>query len=195
MKPPHSRNAANFTNALLDDSPPPGAEDYIDSDDEMIEVDTSPPTFANIVMIDAEKHEALKKWGIHKERHTRKERERPSHVYWYYRREVVVGDFYSEYPNGPKILQEYKWICKKCLHGGCGFKAPTTIYESKRHGVTTGIDKHLKSHGVTKESHFAQIPWLFYNYWPWRLYGTRCLEWEKMLRARLTARESTRRFL
>ncbi|KAH7383440.1 hypothetical protein BKA64DRAFT_760133 [Cadophora sp. MPI-SDFR-AT-0126] len=31
------------------------------------------------------------------------------------------------------------------------------VLESNRRGVTSGMDKHLKAHGITKNSHFARI--------------------------------------
>ena len=79
----------------------PGDPDY-DSDHEII--DTPQPTFANTQMTEAEKIEAIKKWAINKEKHTRKKRDKASHVYYYMKREAVDGVFYSEYLNGPKIF-------------------------------------------------------------------------------------------
>ena len=79
----------------------PGDPDY-DSDHEII--DTPQPTFANTQMTEAEKIEAIKKWAINKEKHTRKKRDKASHVYYYIKREAIDSVFYSEYLNRPKIF-------------------------------------------------------------------------------------------
>jgi hypothetical protein len=70
---------------------------------------------------------------------------------------MLKGQFYPEHKGGPKILQEFKWHCKKCIALGGGLKAPDFVLESNRRGVTSGMDKHLKSHGITKDNHFARI--------------------------------------
>ena len=68
------------------------------------------------------------------------------------------------------------------------------VLENNRRGVTTGMATHLKSHGITSESHFARI----HGYSNGIGGGdyTECDSWsgKQMLRARLTARESTRRW-
>src|SRR5271165_1817331 len=55
-----ANNPANITSpANTTNSPPPSTEDYIDSDDEMIDVEISTPTFANVVMSEAEQIKAI----------------------------------------------------------------------------------------------------------------------------------------
>ena len=174
------------------DDPPPGADNYVDSDDDMI-VETAVPTFTNIEMTQAEKTEAIRKWTVHKQRHEKKKKNKSSHVYYYMHREAVNGSLFPEVEGGPKILQEYKWHCKKCIRDGhLGKKY--TVYESHRKGVTSGMSDHLKTHGITKQTHFARIhgystPTSGGNY-------TELDAWsgKPMPRARLTARESTRRW-
>jgi len=145
--------------APADNSPPPGAPDYTDSDDEnaTITVDIPIPAFADIVMNEEERMAAILKWTADKNKHTKKKKEKNSHVYWYMHREMLEGQFYPEYKGGPKILQEFKWHCKKCVAPGGGLKAPYVVLESNRRGVTSGMDKHLKSHGITKDIHFARL--------------------------------------
>ena len=89
-------------------------------------------------MTQAEKTEAIRKWTIHKQRHEKKKK-KSSHVYMH--RETVE--------NGPKILQEYRWHCMKCMHDGhLGEKY--NVYESNRKGVAFGMSDHLKTHAITK---------------------------------------------
>src|SRR6266536_3330154 len=92
----------------------PGNLEY-ESDEEMPDAPLPRPTFTNIIMTEVEKMEAIKKWVLNRERHERKKKEKTSHVYWYMKREVLPGVFYSEFNRGLKYFQEYRWQCRKCL--------------------------------------------------------------------------------
>jgi len=108
-------------------------------------------------MTEAEKIEVIKKWAINKEKHTRKKRDKASHVYYYMKREAVDGVFYSEYLNGPKIFQEYEWTCGLCLVQPHLLRRKFSVRESNRHGATTGMGNHLKTHQITADVHFARM--------------------------------------
>jgi hypothetical protein len=108
-------------------------------------------------MTEAEKMDAIRKWNTDKQKHTKKKRDKGSHVYLYMKREEVPGLFYPEVPGGPKIFQEYRWSCSRCLAEPPKFYKKFLVLESNRKGVTSGMKKHLVTYGITKESHFARI--------------------------------------
>jgi hypothetical protein len=83
----------------------PGDPNY-DSDHEM--EDSPEPTFTNTVLTEAEKMEAIKQWAAHRAKHTRKKKEKNSHIYYYMKREIIYGSFYAEKSSGIKCLQEYR---------------------------------------------------------------------------------------
>jgi hypothetical protein len=68
-------------------------------------------------MTEDEKIDAIKKWAIGREKIEKRKRDKSSHVYWYMHCELRPGVFYTETKDspGPKVLQEYKWHCKRCL--------------------------------------------------------------------------------
>src|SRR6266480_6754043 len=101
--------------------------------------------------------EAIKKWAAHKSKHTRKKKEKNSHVYYYMKREIVHGSFFEDKDTRIKCLQEYRWRCGLCLAEPAKNWKPYTVLESKRHGATSGMVEHLKRHRVTAEVHFARM--------------------------------------
>ena len=129
---------------------PPGHAEY-DSDEDT--TDTPPPDLSITTMTEAEKMEAIKKWLTNKEKHTKKKRDKSSHVYWYMAREALEGRFYAEFEGGPKILQEYRWSCLLCKADPTKRLKLFDVLESHRRGVTTGMGNHLKTHQITADSH------------------------------------------
>jgi hypothetical protein len=105
----------------------------------------------------AEKAELIKKWAENKQKHVRKKRDKNSHVYWYMQREAIAGSFYSEHKDGLKIFQEFRWTCTECLQNPYALRKRFQVLESNRRGVTSGMEDHLKTHSITKESHHAGI--------------------------------------
>ena len=154
--PPTTHNATT-----REDEPPPGADDYADSeDDETITVQLPTPTFANITMTEAQKVEAILKWTEDFKKHTKKKKDKSSHVYYYMHRETLDGKFYAKEKDGPHIYQEFRWRCKECLKpGGTGLlEKKYDVLESNRKGVTSGMIKHLKQrHHITEQTHFARL--------------------------------------
>ncbi|KAM4058309.1 hypothetical protein HRG_006680 [Hirsutella rhossiliensis] len=153
---------------------PPGHPDC-ESDDDMPDADTSEPPLNSTGshMTLAEKARLIKKWADNKQKHVRKKRDKNSHVYWYMQREAIDRSFYSEYKDGPKIFQEFRWTCIE---------------------VTSGMGDHLKSHSITKESHHGRI-----NGYGRAIGGgdyTEVDAWSgrPRQRARLTAKESIRQW-
>ena len=65
------------------------------------------PTFASTELTEAQKMEVIKKWAAHKSKHTRKKKEKNSHVYYYIKREIVHGSFFKDKDTRIKCLQEY----------------------------------------------------------------------------------------
>jgi hypothetical protein len=142
----------------------------------------------------AEKAELIKKWADNKQKHVRKKRDKNSHVYWYMQREAIDGSFYSEHKDGLKIYQEFRWTCTECLRNPYALRKRFQVLESNRRGVTTGMGDHLKTHSITKESHHARI-----NGYGRAISGgdyTEADAWSgrPRQRARLTAKESIRRW-
>jgi hypothetical protein len=170
---------------------PPGHANY-DSDEDTTE--TTAPDLSTTTLTEAEKMEAIKKWLAHKTKHTKKKRDKSSYVYWYMERRVVDGCFYSECKDGPRILQEYRWNCLLCRAQSSHLSKKFSVLESSRHGVTSGMVNHLKVHKITADSHTM------------RLHGyseaigggdyTELDGWsgKSRPRARLTAKEATRRW-
>ncbi|OAQ58956.1 hypothetical protein VFPPC_11895 [Pochonia chlamydosporia 170] len=172
---------------------PPGHPDC-ESDDDMPDADTPEPPLSTSHMTLEEKAELIKKWADNKQKHVRKKRDKNSHVYWYMQREAIDGSFYSEYKDGPKIFQEFRWTCIECLRNPCALRKRFQVLESNRRGVTSGMGDHLKSHSITKESHHARI-----NGYGRAIGGgdyTEADAWSgrPRQRARLTAKESVRRW-
>jgi hypothetical protein len=95
QNPPRASTNDNAITTAL-----PSTPDY-NSDHEM--ADSPAPTFANTILTEAEKIEAIKKWAANKAKHTKKKRDKNSHVYYYIKREVVDSEFYTEIPSGPLI--------------------------------------------------------------------------------------------
>ncbi len=56
------------------------------------------------MLTETEKIEAIKAWAVHKIKHTRKKRDKNSHVYYYIKRETIEGKFYEARHSGPKCL-------------------------------------------------------------------------------------------
>ena len=126
-----------------------------DEDDEMPDIDT--PTFDDTGLTDEEKLQAVHKWRIHREKHERKPRDKTSHVYFYMQKRLLAGCLFSEYTGGPNILQEYRWSCNICYGlDRAKYNKKYNVLESKRKGVTTGMGDHLKTHGITKDTHNAR---------------------------------------
>jgi hypothetical protein len=172
---------------------PPGHPDC-ESDDDMPDVDTPEPPLSSSHMTLEEKAELIKKWADNKQKHVRKKRDKNSHVYWYMQREAIDGSFYSECKDGPKIFQEFRWTCIECLKNSYTLRKRFQVLESNRRGVTSGMGDHLKSHSITKESHHARI-----NGYGRAIGGggyTEADAWSgrPRQRARLTAKESVRRW-
>jgi len=161
-----------------------------DSDEDMI--DAPQPTFSNIVLSAEEKAEAIKKWATHKERHERKKRDKSSHVYWYMKREALPDVFYAENEGSPKCLQEYRWNCRRCLTEPNALRKKFYCLESNRRGVTTGMGKHLRTHGITADTHFARTHG--YSSSPGGYTETDTWSGREKSRARLTSRQATRRW-
>jgi hypothetical protein len=120
-------------------------------------LDIPQPTFTNITMTEEQKMEAIKKWIQNRQKHEKKKREKSSHVYWYMKRTAIPGSFYAEFDGGPKCLQEYRWECRKCLAEPTLLRKNFNMLESNRRGVTTGMGKHLRTHGITTDTHFARV--------------------------------------
>jgi hypothetical protein len=172
---------------------PPGHPDC-ESDDDMPDADTPEPPLNSSHMTLAEKAELIKKWAENKQKHVRKKRDKSSHVYWYMQREAIAGSFYSEHKDGLKIFQEFRWTCTECLQNPYALRKRFQVLESNRRGVTSGMGDHLKTHGITKESHHARI-----NGYGRAIGGgdyTETDAWSgrPRQRARLTAKESIRRW-
>ncbi|KAM4055445.1 hypothetical protein HRG_014987 [Hirsutella rhossiliensis] len=172
---------------------PPGHPDC-ESDDDMPDTDTPEPPLDNSHMTLAEKAGLIKKWADNKQKHVRKKRDKNSHVYWYMQREAIDRSFYSEYRDGPKIFQEFRWTCIECLQNPSTLRKVFQVLESNRRGVTSGMGDHLKTHSITKESHHARI-----NGYGRAIGGgdyTEADAWSgrPRQRARLTAKESIRRW-
>ena len=97
--PPTTHNATT-----REDEPPPGADDYADSeDDETITIQLPTPTFANITMTKAQKVAAILKWTEDFKKHTKKKKDKSSHVYYYMHRETLDGRFYAKEKDRPHI--------------------------------------------------------------------------------------------
>jgi hypothetical protein len=72
----------NPTANPLANKPPPGSDEYQDSDDEdTIVIDVPEPEFANTRMTKDEKIEAIKKWALGREKIEKRKRDKSSHVY------------------------------------------------------------------------------------------------------------------
>ncbi|KJZ69051.1 hypothetical protein HIM_11562 [Hirsutella minnesotensis 3608] len=160
----------------------------------MPDADTPEPPLNSSHMTLAKKAELIKKWADNKQKHVRKKRDKNSHVYWYMQREAIEGSFYSEYKDGPKIFQEFRWTCIECLQNPSTLRKRFQVLESNRRGVTSGMGDHLKIHRITKESHYARI-----NGYGRAIGGgdyTEADAWSgrPRQRARLTAKESIRRW-
>ena len=52
--------------------------------------------------------EVIKKWAAYKSKHTRKKKEKNSHVYYYMKREIVYRSFFEDKDTRIKCLQEYR---------------------------------------------------------------------------------------
>ncbi|KAM4054516.1 hypothetical protein HRG_014913 [Hirsutella rhossiliensis] len=180
-------------------SPPPTGKDTIvcappghpdcESDDDMPDADTSEPPLNSTGshMTLAEKARLIKKWADNKQKHVRKKRDKNSH-------EAIDRSFYSEYKDGPKIFQEFRWTCIECLQNPSTLRKIFQVLESNRRGVTSGMGDHLKSHSITKESHHGRI-----NGYGRAIGGgdyTEVDAWSgrPRQRARLTAKESIRQW-
>jgi hAT family C-terminal dimerisation region len=165
--------------------------DNSDEDEEM--PDVPDPSFKNTPMTNEEKMEAIKKWKTHRQKHERKRRDKASHVYSYMRMQVLPGILYPEVKGGPKILQEYKWTCKLCEQEPAKLRKQFTVLESHRQGVTTGMGDHLKTHGITRDTHFARL----HGYTKVASGGSYPeLNWsgQSLIQARLTSRQASRRW-
>lgn len=174
----------------------PVGHDNYPSDDEMpdVEADVPPLTDTPTPLTDIEKAIAIQKWRKDKKAHTRKKRSKNSHVYWYMDRETIPSVFYAETEGGPKIFQQFRWSCMECIRNPYKLSQKYTVLESNRRGVTSGMGDHLKKHGITKETHFARI-----NGYGKGSDGGEYTEgdaWSgaSKQRARLTARQATRRW-
>jgi hypothetical protein len=64
----------------------------------------TPLVFVNTTLTEVEKVEAVKKWIIHKEKHTRKKRDKGSFVYFYIKRETLCGSLYIDKDTRIKCL-------------------------------------------------------------------------------------------
>jgi hypothetical protein len=205
---PASNLPLSSPNSSLDEAPglsitvevPPGHEDYPDDDEEMADTDSDQPPLTDTIipMTLEEKASALTKWKKNKKAHLAKKRTKNSHVYWYMNRQVVPEKFYPEYEGGPKIFQQIRWSCAECVRKPNSLGKDFVVLESHRKGVTTGMLNHLKNaHHITVDTHFARI----------RGYGITARGGEDReytegdawsgrprQRARLTAREATRRW-
>ncbi|KAM4060894.1 hypothetical protein HRG_014366 [Hirsutella rhossiliensis] len=134
--------------------------------DDMPDADTSEPPLNSTGshMTLAEKARLIKKWADNKQKHPR---------LLVHAEEAIDRSFYSEYKDGPKIFQEFRWTCIE---------------------VTSGMGDHLKSHSITKESHHGRI-----NGYGRAIGGgdyTEVDAWSgrPRQRARLTAKESIRQW-
>ena len=86
---------ANPTASPPANEPPPGSDQYQDSDDEdTIVVDVPEPEFPNTRMTEGQKIEAIKKWALGREKIEKRKRDKSSHVYWYMHCELRPGVFY-----------------------------------------------------------------------------------------------------
>ena len=119
QNPPRSNAALISTLISANESPAdtievaqPKDANY-DSDEDIEE--PLKPTFANTTLTEAEKIETIKKWAAHKIKHTRKKKDKNSHVYFYMKRETIHGCFYADKATRIKCLQEYRWRCGLCL--------------------------------------------------------------------------------
>jgi hypothetical protein len=121
---------------------PPGHPDC-ESDDDMPDADTPEPPLNSSHITPAEKTELIKKWADNKQKHVRKKRDKNSHVYWYMQREAIDGSFYSEYKDGPKIFQEFRWTCTECLRNPYALRKRFQVLESNRRGVTSGMGETI----------------------------------------------------
>jgi hypothetical protein len=196
QNPPQSNTAPKSTPTSTNESPAdtinkvaqPGDPNF-DSDEDMAE--PPEPTFANTTLTVTEKMEAIKKWAAHKAKHTRKKKDKNSHVYYYMKRETLHGCLYEDKATGIKCLQEYRWRCGLCLADPAKNWKPYEVMESKRHGATSGMVLHLKQHRITAEVHFARMRG--YDHALASSEDTELDSWSGKKLGRLTAKEATRR--
>ena len=161
-----------------------------DDDDEM--PDVPDPTFENTTLTEEEKLEALNKWKVHRVKYERKPRDKTSHVYFYMRKRLLSGCFFPEVKGGPSILQEYRWTCNVCYREPNKHNKKFEVLESHRKGVTTGMADHLKTHGITKDTHNARKAG--YIKAPYNNPDTTWSGTKDLLTARLTPRQAMRRW-
>jgi hypothetical protein len=100
---------------------------------------------------------------------------------------------YAEYTGGPKILQDYRWSCLECSKDPSKVLHLFKVYESNRHGATTGMINHLRKHQITEASHNARK--LGYSHGTGAYTENDTWSRGKKHQARLTAKEATRRWV
>jgi hypothetical protein len=161
-----------------------------DDDEEMPDVPT--PSFEDTAMTEDEKLAAISKWKIHRAKHDRKPRDKTSHVYFYFRKRILPGCLYPEFKDSPAILQEYRWTCNVCELEPQKLRKKYDVLESHRKGVTTGMGDHLKTHGITKDTHNARKAG--YVKAPHNNPDSTWSGTDDLLNARLTSRQSIRRW-
>ena len=107
--PQNPPTTATHKATTLEDAPPPGADDYTDSDDdETITVEIPTPTFANTTMTEAQKLQAILKWTDDFKKHIRKKKDKSSHVYYYMHQETLDSKFYAKEKDRAQIYQEFR---------------------------------------------------------------------------------------
>jgi hAT family protein len=161
-----------------------------DEDDAMPDVPT--PTFENTPLTEKDKLEAMSKWKTHRAKHERKPRDKTSHVYFYMRKRLLPGCLYPEVKGGPHILQEYRWTCNVCELEPHKLQKKFGVLESHRGGVTSGMGDHLKSHGITRDTHNARTAG--YVKTPHNKPDSTWSRTDDLLMARLTPKQSMRRW-
>jgi hypothetical protein len=160
----------------------------------MPDVDNSPPLLDDMPLSDIQKAELLATWRKNRRGHEKKKKDKNSHVYWYMKRETIRGSFYAENEGGPKILQQYRWTCIECIKKATIGQPTYVVLESKRKGVTTGMGRHLLYHKISKQSHFARIHGYQHAIGGGEYTELDAWSGQPKQRARLGARESTRRW-
>ena len=73
------------------------------------------------------------------------------------KRTALKGNLYPEVKGGLNILQEYRWSCLECSKKSSKRLKLWDVYESKRHGATSGMMKHLSTHQITEGTHAARL--------------------------------------
>lgn len=111
------------------------------------------------------------------------------------RRTTIQKSFYSEAKDGLAELQEYRWDCLVCAAKAEKLIGkPFKVYESNRHGVTSGMGTHLKiSHHITAESHQRRL--MGYSNRTGTFTENDAWRGEPKHQARLSASEATRRWV